>query len=101
VNGGGEEKNTYSVGPLTRKHSQLPKRRDFKFLMFNILLFGRWMKSINPSAQCYTPSSKPFRVFFIPFLVVRIFFINMALNKTPSNHIMEDGVRGECSTEVI
>jgi hypothetical protein len=30
-----------------RKQSQLPKRCDFN--IFNILLFGQWIKSINPS----------------------------------------------------
>jgi hypothetical protein len=40
VNGGGEEKNTYSVGPLRQSQppsldSQLPKR-DFNFLIFSI-----------------------------------------------------------------
>jgi hypothetical protein len=37
------------------KQSQLPKRCDFNFFnIFNILLFGRWIKSANPSPQNIT-----------------------------------------------
>jgi hypothetical protein len=32
-----------------RKQSQLPKCYEFQIYYFNILLFGRWIKSTNPS----------------------------------------------------